>query len=119
MSWVIADVELLFDDPGNQGRSPHPGEKSVSRGAAVDQIGQPRPLDPIEKGRTPGALRFPQRGPALLLKGAEPCRDSRARDCEERRDLPPAPSVIVQQDGMYSSRLAIRAIDFGLLLAVD
>src|SRR3954447_25845989 len=106
MSWVIADVELLFDDPGNQGRGPHPGEKSVSRGAAVDQIGQPLPLDPIEKGRTPGALRFPQRGPALLLKGAEPSRDSRARGFEESGDLATAPSVMVQQDGMKSSRLA-------------
>src|SRR3954469_5682137 len=119
MSRMIANAELLFDDPGDQRRGPHTGEKAIGGGTAVDQIGQPLPVGRFEKRRTPRALLFLQCGPALLLKGAEPGGDSRSRSFENNSDLAAAPSIMVQQDSMKSSCLAIGAIDFGLLLAVN
>src|SRR3990172_5191329 len=115
MGGMVREREFIFNHSGDHRASPHPGAKSVSHGAGLQNIGQLLALAFGESRRPTAAVPFEDPLQPILLPTLQPQANVRAMHFEDISNLGSCSALHIESHGMKSVGHPVGSIAQGLL----
>src|SRR5512132_2827670 len=115
MGWMKREGELIFNDSGHHGASPHPGAKAVSHGARFQNVGQLLALAFRNGRRTAGAVSLQDSLHSIFLPALQPQANVGSMNFKDLSDFGSAPALHIESHGMKSVGHPIGPFAQGLL----
>jgi hypothetical protein len=115
MGGMIRERKFIFNDSGYHGASPHPGAKTVSHRARLQNIDQLLALAFREGRRTAWPVPFQDSLHPLFLPALQPQANVGTMNFKDIGNFGSAPALHIESHGMKSVRHPIGSIAQGLL----